>query len=228
LASTAGQTISDVVARIATDIAPRQTGKQFSELDPRQVNQVTTGTACVAATIATARTTRIAAGVARIARSTVGISVAGITWTTIGIAAAFQTFEQSAEVELRRGTGRTAGIAIGNDGAWSAVGNDIAWGACRSGKQTTQTSTQTDFGYAANFVAGITKRGFIAWIAGNDWFARIAVIDTNSIDQFLKTGKQVTLYNTRVTRATRGNTCRVTRTRKALDTQHEGDREGRH
>jgi len=98
------------------------------------------------------------------------------------------------------------------------------------GKQITQTSAQTKFGCTANIAARIAIGYDIARIAGNNGIARIATVapDTDTVDQSLETGEQVSRLRVLVAGTAWINACHVARVRKTLYTQHEGEYQGSH
>jgi len=89
----------------------------------------------------------------------------------------------------------------------------------RGCKQVSQTAAQSKTGHVANYIARIA-RNRIAGVAGKNWRTRIAVsCDTDTVDQPLKTGKQVASHGKLIarcpTRVNAGTGICIT-----LDTQH--------
>jgi hypothetical protein len=196
-----------------------ESAEQFAKAKTRQVKQTTAGTARVAANIVTG-TANIVTGTAiadHIARTTVASATAIQTKST----------EESAEREPGRATiSGTARVTIADNITRTAIADHIARAACLRGKQTTQTSAQTYFGCAANIVARIAG-DFIARIASNNGIARIATVDSNTVDQSFKTGEQVS-SRVIVAGTARVNAGHITRIRKTLYTHQKGDHEGSH
>jgi len=202
--------LANCIAGIATIVATK-TIEQFTQSDTREVKQMTTGTADIAAHIITRIAVRC--GIARIA-------VGGTSEIQV------DAFEQILKAELRSTTSTTR-VTIGNNIARIAL--DLTAGVTIvRGKQVAQTSAQVELG-SASHIARIAISDFITRIAGDDCVTRIAGTRTNSVDQFLETGEEVALHDAPVARCTRINTCRIARTRrKTLHTHHEGSNESSH
>jgi len=171
----------------------------------------------------------IAFGIARIAigEATVTIGIAG---TIIGGAAVIQTetVEQVSERSESWCCATVVGlarIAVDNVSARVAVGEatiaiGVAGRAILTGEQVTQASAQIDTGNAANVVARSVDDDVIARIASNNWFAGIAVVGADAVDQSLESRKQVSCSrNLPVASTAWINASRVAGTRKTLNTQ---------
>jgi hypothetical protein len=244
---------SNLIARIATVIATggaTKSTEQFLQTDPREVKQVTSGSATEVASIArfaavAARIAGFATIAARIAWTAVAcivawsaIIVARIAGTAAGIAAAIQTeaFEQTFEFELRSATGIAciARKAVSCIVARGAIGIARIARTARSavvrGKQTTQASTEVDARSATDIAARVAIGNNVAWVASNNGLAGLAATKMRSVDQFFETGKQIASFFFNDTATTEIYTRRVARkwTRKTLNTQQQGDNEGRH
>ena len=179
---------TSVVARIAGTavIATDRTksAEQFRQTDPRQIDQMTTGTAIVVAS-------RIARSASGIAWSASGIARSAIRNTAARIAVGdatqvrTETADQFPKRELRRTTGVnfSAGIAIRYDITRGAVCHVVTRSAQRGCEQVAQAPTQSGSRCAANRVTRIARDHFVTRVARNNRIAWIAIAtEANAVD----------------------------------------------
>jgi len=186
---------------------------------------MTSGAAAVAETV---RVAGAAIG-NDVARAAIGEAIA------IGSQVAKQVTERSdsrgaaAVVDDVAGAASVSEVAaIKQIAARAAVVKRVAASRC---EEVSQASAHCKTGSAAHFVARTASgKRFVAGIASNDWFARIAVVGSDSAHQSFQSGKHIAaaFRSERIARSTRRYACRITRIRKTLYTQHKGDDEGCH
>jgi len=211
LAETSVITRSNFVAGTAGTIiafARAESVEQSRQVDPRQINQVTTGTAVI---IAAGNIARTAIG-DDIARTAIGGASTTKTDVSERIQVPKRKLARSAEINF------SARIAVDYAIAWTAVCRIVTRSAQRRCKQISQASAQSRAG-TADFVAW-TACNLIAGVASKNCVARATVTDSDSVDQSLETRKQVAASGgIPVTCSTRVNACRITGVCIASDTQ---------
>ncbi|MCL2005154.1 MAG: hypothetical protein FWG73_03220 [Planctomycetaceae bacterium] len=144
-----------------------------------------------------------------------------------------QVVEQTSERSESRGAATVvrdvARAAIIDEVARTTVKRCIAGGASvkriagSRGKQVSQTTAHSESGCAANLIAGVADGKYvIAWIAGDNRVARIAVVRSDAVDQPFQTGKEIAAAfgNKVIACSARGYACRIARIRKPLNSQH--------
>ena len=177
LAAASGIAGANFVARIATTIVTSaESTEQSLQTDSREIEQMTTGTATGIAKVTT--WIAITNGVTR---TTIADFIARIA--TIVASTTVEASEQIPQAELRCNAtiNIAARITIGDNIARIAVAEIVARGACRRGKEVTQTLAQVHSWQVASHVTRIAH-DIVARIACNNWLTRIAIVEADSIN----------------------------------------------
>jgi hypothetical protein len=197
---------------------------------------VTSGTTIGIATYFVARIAQSIA--ARIARITVAVAD-DVARTAIGNTSTVQakTAEQVSDLQLRCGAtivettriARITTIVESTRIARIAIGYHVARAAILRSEQVSQASAHLEPRSVANDVARIAIDDDIARIASDNCIARITVVELDTADQSLETGKQSTFHDATIACSARVDASRIAGAHcKTLNTHHEGDSEGSH